>query len=463
MFERGNDGVERAQPPARSSQQGGGPAGPYDAADPRAPAGGSALDLGALRIRLPPGAALQQEPADGGARRSVRLVVPTGVLSLSVLAAPRSGGLWPRIAEELVAKQGGLGARVHRYPGEWGQEIQASLDAEHSWFIGVDGPRWMLYGVATGTVESAGDLGAVLREVIRSATVNRGSQALPVKAALALSSPSSRPRPRDGASQPRTFRDRFTMGASPPTAKVAGGGHPGAAMASAGAGGAGPGRPGDHGPDRIAPRSGPGRSLPDSPVGAAHRPASPPPTSRSRRKVAMGLLVGVAGLLVVVSAGSMLVFGRGAERGASENGTLPNSGSSVGVPGPSAPGSPGSAPEVSTRPGGSGQSSLAPDSADGEPPSLPVQAPGDPLPALDQPADHRFTAPSSDAPRRLSPRESETTRETQARPDQASSDEPEATEGASRNRETDEEPERAPRKDVLGKLVRSVGQTLGLG
>lgn len=435
MFERGTDGVERAEPPARSSQQGGGPAGPYDAADPRAPAGGSALDLGALRIRLPPGAALQ-EPANG-APRSVRFVVPTGVLSLSVLAAPRSGGLWPQIAEELVAKQGGLGARVHRYPGEWGQEIQASLDAEHSWFIGVDGPRWMLYGVATGTVDSGGDLGAVLREVIRSATVNRGSEALPVRAALALRSPSSRPRPREGASQPRNFRDRFAMGPTSPSARVAGGGHPGAAMASAGAVGAGPGRPGDLGPDRIAPRSGPGRSLPDSPVGAAHRPASPPSTSRERRKLAMGLLVGVAGLLVVVSAGSMLVFGRGAERSASENGALPDSGSSVGIPGPSA-----------------------------RAPSLPARAPGDPLPALDQPADQRLTAPSSDAPRRLSPRESETTRETHARPDQASSDEPEGTEeteGTSRNRETDEEPEPAPRKDVLGKLVRSVGQTLGLG
>jgi hypothetical protein len=73
MFERGTDGVERAEPPARSSQQGGGPAGPYDAADPRAPAGGSALDLGALRIRLPPGAAL------GSARGADRDVEPERV------------------------------------------------------------------------------------------------------------------------------------------------------------------------------------------------------------------------------------------------------------------------------------------------------------------------------------------------------------------------------------------------
>lgn len=462
MFERGNDGIERAaQPPARPFRPGRGPAGPFDEADPRAPASGSALDLGALRIRVPPGATLRLDQTDGGVRRSARLVVPAGLLSLSVLAAPRSARLWPQLAEEVAAVQAALGATVHSCPGEWGQEIQASLDSEHSWFIGVDGPRWMLYGVATGPVEHAAELGAALREVIRSATVNRGSEPLPVKAALALSSAASGPRTRDGvgAGPLRHFRREpmwFTMGPTPPNATAARGGHPRATRASPEAAAADLEHARNHGADRVAPRSGPGRALPDTALGAPGRQASPLATSRERPRVTTGLVAGLAGLLLVLGAGGVLALGHSAERGAPDGGALRE-------PGPPAA---GPAPKAPARPQGDGRSSLAPDSAGAQPPSVPTQSPGAHLPEPGRPAaTDLFTVPSSAAPRLARPHQGPgSSGDTEARPDRAPGDEPEPTQGTGRDREADEEPERAPHRGVLGELVKSLDQGwLGLG
>ncbi|WP_414711184.1 DUF3710 domain-containing protein [Pseudonocardia sp.] len=479
MFERGNDGIERAaQPPARPFRPGRGPAGPFDEADPRAPASGSALDLGALRIRVPPGATLRLDQTDGGVRRSARLVVPAGLLSLSVLAAPRSARLWPQLAEEVVAVQAGLGATVHSCPGDWGQEIQASLDSEHSWFIGVDGPRWMLYGVATGPVEHAAQLGAALREVIRSATVNRGSEPLPVKAALALSSAASGPRTGDGvgAGPLRHFRREpmwFTMGPTPPNATAARGGPPRATRASPEAAAAGLERAKTRGADRVAPRSGPGRALPDTALGAPGRQASPlatsreatsrEATSRERPRVSTGLVAGLAGLLLVLGAGGMLALGHSTERGAPDNGALPDPGTLLREPGPPAA---GPAPKAPARPQGDGRSSLAPDSAGAQPPSVPTQSPRARLPEPGRPAaTDLFTVPSSAAPRLARPHQGpRSSGDTEARPDRAPGDEPEPTQGTGRDREADEEPERAPHRGVLGELVKSLDQGwLGLG
>jgi hypothetical protein len=166
--------------------------GPYDADDPDAPVDDDALDLGALRIRVPAGARPLLTSGAGEAPCAVHLQVPSGQVSLSVLAAPSSGPLWPEMAEALAGAQGDESA-VCSESGEWGPEVQTGSNGELTWFIGVDGPRWMLYGVATGPAERSAELVATLRALIRGSVVDRGGadrgEPLPTRTALPLTVP----------------------------------------------------------------------------------------------------------------------------------------------------------------------------------------------------------------------------------------------------------------------------------
>jgi len=163
--------------------------GPFDSAEPAAASCAGGLDFGSLRIPLPARAQLQVEEDSSELLRAVHVLVPSGRVSLSALAAPRSEPLWRALAEEIADSLAKDGARVRTEWGEWGREVQASSRGAVSRFIGVDGPRWMLYGVATGPVDGADELAATLREMIRGTVVNRGPEPLPVKTVLRLQPP----------------------------------------------------------------------------------------------------------------------------------------------------------------------------------------------------------------------------------------------------------------------------------
>jgi hypothetical protein len=164
-------------------------AGPYDTDDPDAPDADGALDFGSLRVPMPARAQLQVEKGTGELLRAVHVLVSSGRVSLSALAAPRSSPLWRELADEIAGSLTKDGARVRSEWGEWGREVQAGSNGALSRFIGVDGPRWMLYGVATGPAEGAAELAHTLREMIRSTVVIRGVEPLPVKTVLPLRLP----------------------------------------------------------------------------------------------------------------------------------------------------------------------------------------------------------------------------------------------------------------------------------
>jgi hypothetical protein len=163
-------------------------AGPYDIAE--APDDGRIrLDLGSLRLPVPQGAQLQVEVDSSGPVRAVHLMTGLGQVTLTPYAAPRSGGLWREVCRELVARLRADGARVGRAAGEWGEEIEAVTAQGVMRFLAVDGPRWMLRGVAVGTAEHAEARTALLREVVREAVVVRGPEPLPVRSPLPLQLP----------------------------------------------------------------------------------------------------------------------------------------------------------------------------------------------------------------------------------------------------------------------------------
>lgn len=163
--------------------------GPYDADDPAAPREEGALEFGSLRVPMPERAQLQVEDGPAELLRAVHVLVPSGRVSLSALAAPRTSPLWRELAEEIATSLSADGARVRSEWAEWGREVQAGSNGALSRFIGVDGPRWMLYGVATGPADSAAELASTLRTMMRGTVVTRGAEPLPVKTVLPLRLP----------------------------------------------------------------------------------------------------------------------------------------------------------------------------------------------------------------------------------------------------------------------------------
>ena len=475
-------------------------AGPYDFHDVGMPNYADAVDLGPLLLRLPADAQLLVESTAGAAARTAHLTVPAGKVDLSVLAAPRSSPLWPQIAEEVAAVQGGKGARVDTESGEWGHELRAVSEHELSWFIGVDGPRWMLYGVATGPVEADAELAATLRELLRASVVRRGAEPLPVKTALALTPPDQRaeqshePAVRAAASEPVWFRLGPTpAGAGVPTQLTAVPEAPASAARESTA--PEPTTPHPAAPEPIAPE--PAAPTPPAPrPAAASAPANPeqpwplpaevhdwrptvvPAGAAPKRRIARWALptgpsVGVAGLVLLAGVGTVLLAVRATRTSAAEPAALPGPATAQTTPPAAALPDPGAA---LTSPG-----SALPDSAAAPPdpaialtnpgpqptntlPGLPGLVPAAPPPSL--PAD-RLPSTALAGPSRHSARSVEQGRHSSRRTEQvlgtgASSDD--GDDASNRRSEPSDSDEQPAYPGLLGGLVSALNPAqLGIG
>ncbi|WP_343938840.1 DUF3710 domain-containing protein, partial [Pseudonocardia zijingensis] len=167
------------------------PTGPHDgdALDPEVTDAAGLVDFGSIRVPVPPEGTVTVEPTAGGRMQAVHIALPEGRLSVSALAAPKTSKLWPELAGEIDASLREGGARVRSFSGDWGRELHATSGGATSVFIGVDGARWMLYGVATGPTADAAPLDAELRRMLRGTVVMRGKQPYPVRTILPLSVP----------------------------------------------------------------------------------------------------------------------------------------------------------------------------------------------------------------------------------------------------------------------------------
>lgn len=170
------------QPPAE---------GPYD--EPDAPQDDlNRLDLGSIRLPLPDGAQLQVEVDQSGPVRAVHLLIERGQLTVTAFAAPRSTRLWAEVRAEIAEQLRSDGARVTElFDRPWGREIHAVTPQACLRFVGVDGPRWMLRGVAAGAAESHDDLVGQLYDVVRETVVVRGREPMPVRSPLPLVLPAA--------------------------------------------------------------------------------------------------------------------------------------------------------------------------------------------------------------------------------------------------------------------------------
>ena len=177
----GEDEPADEEEPAPSARSRSG--GPYDVEDVEAPGEGR-IDLGSVWVPVHDGLELRIEVDEPtGQLVAVTLLSGSSALQVAPFAAPRTSGLWDEVRTELrgsVASQGGTADEVE---GPFGTELRArmpvrqpdgSSGSQRVRFVGVDGPRWFLRGVLSGTAADDPDQAGDVEELFRQVVVVRG-------------------------------------------------------------------------------------------------------------------------------------------------------------------------------------------------------------------------------------------------------------------------------------------------
>ncbi|MGB3773228.1 MAG: DUF3710 domain-containing protein [Rhodococcus sp. (in: high G+C Gram-positive bacteria)] len=150
------------------------------------------LDLGSVMLPLPAGGQLQVEMTQAGAPQAVHIVTPHGRITVAAFSAPKSPGQWRDVASELADTLRRDNASVSVETGPWGREVVGSTGGADLRFIGVDGYRWMIRGVATGpsgSVDAQSPLVEQARAVVAGTIVDRGTDPHPIRTPLPITLP----------------------------------------------------------------------------------------------------------------------------------------------------------------------------------------------------------------------------------------------------------------------------------
>lgn len=175
---------DSAQPePGTDAESDHGPRGPRDSEGEPVPEG--YVDLGALYVPRVPGLQLRGKfEADKTTLYRILLVLGTSGVTVSVAAAPKSGGAWEELADQIAASIGAAGGVIERVDGPYGTELRAKVSAtlpdgskgySPLRIVGVEGPRWVAR-LDIGGAAAAGDQKAMqaCEELIDSLIINRG-------------------------------------------------------------------------------------------------------------------------------------------------------------------------------------------------------------------------------------------------------------------------------------------------
>lgn len=168
--------------------------GPRDASELEIGDDAVRVDLGSLLIPADAGVEVQvQADQVTGTVSQVNLVVADAAVQVQPYAAPRSGGLWSEVRQELIQSIEQSGGQVQQVQGPFGAELLAQLPSDQgrqtARFAGVDGPRWLLRLVFLGKACQPGPLATQLETVVRNLVIARGDTAMPPRAPLPLTLP----------------------------------------------------------------------------------------------------------------------------------------------------------------------------------------------------------------------------------------------------------------------------------
>ena len=133
--------------------------GPWDVEDGDAPDYDEYLDLGAFYLPFLQGIELRVK-ANKASKQVIGCIITFGSSSLEIeaFAAPKTLGLWDDIREDLLAAN----PKASEHPGVFGSEVLLPVSLRNgkkltTRVVGVDGPRWMLRGIFSGTAAKPGN------------------------------------------------------------------------------------------------------------------------------------------------------------------------------------------------------------------------------------------------------------------------------------------------------------------
>ncbi|WP_418968431.1 DUF3710 domain-containing protein [Alloscardovia omnicolens] len=166
--------------------------GPWDINDDNAPDYDEYLNMGALYLPFLFGIELRLKASNSdGNIVSTTITYKNSSLEMEVFAAPKSMGLWDDIRQEFLNSR----AKAQEVEGVFGQEILLPVTVQNkevmSRIVGVDGPRWMVRAIFTGSAATDDDSEEkqALDKFLSDVVVNRGSEPLAPRDRVFLSRP----------------------------------------------------------------------------------------------------------------------------------------------------------------------------------------------------------------------------------------------------------------------------------
>ena len=172
------------------------------------------IDLGSMLVTGFPGAELRlQVSEDSQQVVSVMLIGGDSAIELGAYAAPRTGGFWPELREELVESATEAGGSAAIVEGPFGVELRRLLpvttpDGEQGYQPSrmwvVEGPRWLLRGILYGQAALEDGVDGPVEPLItafRQVVVRRDDQAMAPGDLLPLDLP------KDLTAEQREVRD----------------------------------------------------------------------------------------------------------------------------------------------------------------------------------------------------------------------------------------------------------------
>ena len=149
------------------------------------------IDLGSMVLTGFPGAELRLQVAEETQQIvSAMLVKGDSALELGAYAAPRSGGLWAELRDEIIESATEAGGSAALVEGPFGVELRRLLpvstpDGEQGYQPSrmwvVEGPRWLLRGIVYGQAALEDGLDSPVAELVaafRHVVVRRGDEAM---------------------------------------------------------------------------------------------------------------------------------------------------------------------------------------------------------------------------------------------------------------------------------------------
>ncbi len=191
------DEEEADRGPAAAPDAGPAASGPWDVQDD-VPAA-ERVDLGSLQVPVGGDYDVQVSMAEDQAAW-VTVIRGDSGLQLQAFAAPKSGGLWDEVRQEITEEVRRAGGRAEEADGRFGPELHAQIVSagqpgarpgalEPVRFLGVDGPRWFLRGVISGPAARRPELAGPLEDVFASVVVVRGEHPVPPRDLLEIRLP----------------------------------------------------------------------------------------------------------------------------------------------------------------------------------------------------------------------------------------------------------------------------------